>query len=118
MVICSAVGTGLLPCAMRLRAVAPPDPCQRPALPVEPHRLVDLAEAEATPPHRHTVPMQDPTHRPPVDPELAAKLVDGRAGHVARNELLNLLALELPGRAWQPTLAEPNEVARTRPAAS
>lgn len=41
-------------------------------------------------------------HRPPVDLELVAQLVDGRAGLVPSDELLDLLAVDLPGRARQP----------------
>jgi len=77
----------------------PPDPRQRAALLIEPYRRVDLARREATSPHRHIVPMQDPTHRSPVNLELLAQLVDSRACRVARDELLDLLAVELSGGA-------------------
>lgn len=74
-----------------------PDPRQRPALPAEPDSLVDLVGSEAASPHRHVVPMQGPTHRPPVNPELFAELVDRRASLVPRDEFLDLLALKLSG---------------------
>lgn len=69
------------------------DPRQRPALSVELHRLVDLGRGQAGSSYQHAVPVQDPTHRPPVNPEL----VDSRAGLVTGDELLDLLALKLPG---------------------
>lgn len=72
------------------------EPCQRPTLPIEPDGLVDLAEGKATPPHRHIVPMQDLAHRPPVNPELVAELVDSRTSLVTGDEFLDLLALKLP----------------------
>ena len=55
------------------------------------------ARGQAASPHRHIVPLQDLTHRPPVDVEPVAELVDGGTCRVARDELLDLLAVELPG---------------------
>ncbi len=75
---------------------------QRQALLVEVDSLVGLVGGEAASPHRHVVPMQDLAHRPPVDAKLFAELVDSCAGRVPRDEVLDLLTVELPGRARYP----------------
>jgi hypothetical protein len=94
------------------------EPRQRPALPVEPDSLVDLDRRETPPPHRNIVPMQDRTHCSPVKHEPFVELVDGGTCHVPRDELLDLLAVELPRLSPAPGLAGLHGAASKSPATS
>jgi hypothetical protein len=77
----------------RIDAQSPANPRQRPPSLVQPRSFVDLLRPEPTTAHRHVVAVQDLAHRPPLNPKLLTKLVDGGTGQVPRDEFLDLLAV-------------------------
>jgi hypothetical protein len=85
------------------------DSGERPAEVVEVDGVVDLVGREAAAAHWHAVSVEDVADGSPFDPELNAQFVDCRAGLVAGDQLLDLIAAELPatagtvplGRRWE-----------------
>lgn len=71
--------------------------------------FVHLLGGQAAATHRHMVAVQDVADRPAVDAELSTELVDGPAGLIGGDELLDLVGLELlrcGGYGWFRLLLE------------